>query len=125
MTDLNNKLNLNNVRSASYAPNLKSEEEPKPQITFEGNSSETIEDGTKAAESYGRVLVKQAGKIDNPEMVQCVKDSVDAFLNNPKLAAAAVKSGDDAYELLLAQGANDAYEKACCGASAAFNERIR
>ena len=35
-----------------------------------------------------------------------------------------VKAGDSAYELLSAQGANDAYEKACCGACDAVESRI-
>ena len=48
-------------------------------------------------------------------MVQIVKDSIDFFVENPDLAAASVRAGDDAYELLEAAGVKDAYEKACCG----------
>lgn len=125
MTDLNNKLNLNSVRSASYTPNFKGEEEAKPQPHVEAEAAEIKGDGTKAAESYGRALVKQSGKVENPEMVQCVKDSVDAFLKNPDIVAAGVKSADDSYELLMAQGAADAYEKACCGSCDAVYDRLR
>lgn len=125
MTDLNNKLNLNNVRGASYTPNFKSEEEVKTRQHVEPEAAEIKGDGTKAADSYGRALVKTAGKIENPEMIQCVKDSVDSFLKNPELAAAAVRSCDDSHELLMAQGAADAYEKACCGSCDAAYARMR
>ncbi len=115
MTDINNNLNLNNVRSTSYKPGYKSEEEVKPQVQADVEVAEITGDGTKAAESYGRVLVKQTGRIDNPETVQCVKDSIDFLLKNPDVVAAAVKSADDAYDLLSAMESADAYEKACCG----------
>lgn len=124
MTDLNNKLNLNNVRSTSYTPSVKGEEEIKPLPKAECcENCEVKGDGTKAAESYGRVLVKHAGKSENPETVQCVKDSIDFFLKHPELASAGAKAVDDAHELLLASGAADAYEKACCGACDAVYDR--
>ncbi len=126
MSNLDNNFNINNANRA-YTPNLKKGEETvdaKPQKRPGDMPVEILNDGAQAAESYGRILVKQAGKVDNPEMVQCIKDAVDFYLNNPQLAQAGVKAGDSAYELLSAQGANDAYEKACCGACDAVESRI-
>ena len=124
MTDLNNKLNINNLRSTyNNTPNFKKEEEVKPQPKAE-ETPEIINDGTQAADAYGRSLVKQAGKIENPEMIQTIKDAVDFYISHPKVAAASVKSGDTSYELLKAQGANDAYEKACCGSCDAAYAKI-
>lgn len=120
MANFDNKLNINNVRNA-YTPNLKKDDN-KVQSKFDDSAPEIVGDGAQAAESYGRILVKK-GKIENPEMIQNIKDSIDFFLQNTDVAAAAVKASDDAYELLEAEGASDAYEKACCGAcSAALNK---
>lgn len=113
MANFDNKLNINNLHK-TYTPNLK-KEEAKAETKAEEYAPEIVGDGTQAAESYGRILVKK-GKLENPEMVQNIKDSIDFFVQNPELAAASVKASDDAYELLQAEGANDAYEKACCGA---------
>ena len=83
MTDINNKLNLNNVHS-TYTPSFKKE------------------DDTKCAQN--------------------IKQDLEFFMKNPELAAAAVKSADNTYELLCADGVEYAYEKACCGAcDAAYN----
>ena len=84
---------------------------------------EPVNDGIKAADSYGRILVK-SGKIENPEMVQAVKDSIEFFERYPELAAATVKSVDDAEELLEALEVSDAFEKACCGAYDAAYSKI-
>ncbi len=127
MSNLDNNFNINNANRA-YAPNFKKGEEivdTKLQKRQDDMPVEILNDGAQAAESYGRILVKQAGKVDNPEMVQCVKDAVDFYLSHPNLAQAGVKACDDAYELLNAQGAQDAYEKACCGAcDAAENKAL-
>lgn len=122
MTDINNNVNLNNVRS-TYTPGVK-KEDTKSFAAAENMPQEVLNDGTNAADSYGRVLVNQAGKIDNPETVKCIKDSVDFFLNNPELAAVAMKACDDAYELLEADGCEHAYEKACCGSCDAAYDRV-
>ena len=114
MTNFDNKVNINNIHK-TYTPSAK-KEEAKPQAKVEETSPEIINDGTQAAESYGRILVRK-GKFDNAQMVQSVKDSIDFFVENPDLAAASVRAGDDAYELLEAAGVKDAYEKACCGSS--------
>ena len=93
-------------------------QQPKAEET----AQEFVNDGAQAADSYGRILVRK-GNFDNAQMVQSVKDSIDFFIENPELAAATVKAGDDAYELLEAAGAKDAYEKACCGScDAAYNK---
>ena len=84
---------------------------------------ESINDGTQAADTYGRILVK-SGKIVNPEMVQSVKDSIEFFERYPELAVATVKSVDDAEELLEALEISDAFEKACCGAYDAAYSKI-
>lgn len=113
MTNFDNKLNINNVRNA-YTPNLK-KDETKQSVLPEDVAVDFLEDGTQAAESYGRILVKK-GAIENPEMVKSVKESLDFFMANPKIAAACNKSADQAFELLEADGVDCAYEKACCGA---------
>ena len=98
MSNLDNNFNINNANRA-YTPNLKKGEETvdaKPQKRPDDMPVEILNDGAQAAESYGRILVKQAGKVDNPEMVQCIKDAVDFYLNNPQLAQAGVKAGDSA-----------------------------
>lgn len=123
MSNLDNKLNINKVAPA-YAPVVKKEEEPKTEVKAEEIKPEVVNDGSKAAEAYGRSLVKQAGKVENPEMVQNVKDAVDFYVKNPGVAAASVKAGDDSYEMLKAQGAHDAYEKSCCGSCDAANKAI-
>ena len=96
MANLDNNLNINNAGRA-YTPNLKKGEDVKPQTKQEETPVEIINDGTQAADSYGRILVKQAGKVDNPEMVKSIKDAVDFYINNQHLVAAGVKAGDDAY----------------------------
>ena len=113
MTNFDNKLNINNLHK-TYTPSAK-KEDAKPQPKAEETTPEVINDGTQAADSYGRILVRK-GKFDNVEMVQNIKDSIDFFVQNPELAAASVKAGDDAYELLEAAGVQNAYEKSCCGA---------
>ncbi len=120
MTNFDNKLNINNIPKA-YTPSAK-KEDAKPQPKAEETAQEFVNDGAQAADSYGRILVRK-GNFDNAQMVQTVKDSIDFFIENPELAAATVKAGDDAYELLEAAGAKDAYEKACCGScDAAYNK---
>lgn len=114
MTDLNNKLNLNNVANA-YTPNFKKgKEEAVKAPVVENETAETKADGLNSKDSYGRALVKQAGKTDNPEMVQSVKDSVEAFLKNPQAAAVQNRAIDDVYELNVADGIEHPYEEACC-----------
>lgn len=120
MANFDNKLNINNLHK-TYKPNLKKDEaETKAETKIDESAPEIVGDGTQAAESYGRILVKK-GKLENPEMVQNIKDSIDFFIKNPELASASVKAADDACELLEAEGIADPYEKACCGAcDAAF-----
>ena len=113
MTNFDNKLNINNNLHTTYTPSAK-KEETKPQPRVEETAPEVINDGTQAAESYGRILVRK-GNFDNAQMVQSIKDSIDFFVENPDRVAASVRAGDDAYELLEAAGAKDAYEKSCCG----------
>ncbi len=113
MTNFDNKLNINNNLHTTYTPSAK-KEETKPQPKVEEAAPEVINDGTQAAESYGRILVRK-GNFDNAQMVQSIKDSIDFFVENPDRVAASVRAGDDAYELLEASGAKDAYEKSCCG----------
>ena len=113
MTNFDNKLNINNNLHTTYTPSAK-KEETKPQPKFEEAAPEVINDGTQAAESYGRILVRK-GNFDNAQMVQSIKDSIDFFVENPDRVAASVRAGDDAYELLEASGAKDAYEKSCWG----------
>lgn len=118
MKDINNNVNLNNVHN-TYAP--KSKKPESANISAQDDNREVItNDGTKAAESYGRILVN---KSNNTEMIQGVKDAMEFFMQNPELAAAAVRSSDDAYELLEAQETDNAYEKACCGACDAAYDR--
>lgn len=114
MSNLDNNMNINNA-GRTYHRNIKKGEEAKPQATSENFAAETtLHDGTKAAESYGRILVKSQ-KIDNADMVKSVKEALDFYIKNPELARLAVKAGDDAYELLEAMDEECAYEKACCG----------
>ncbi len=112
MTNFDNKVNINNIHKP-YTPSAK-KEDVKPQPKTDETAPDVVNDGTQAADSYGRILVRK-GKFDNAQMVQSVKDSINFFVENPQLAAASVRAGDDAYELLEASGAKDAYEKACCG----------
>ena len=106
---------------------LSNEREDLFAVAYGGTNSyyivKILDDGTHAADCYGRILVKQSDKVDNPDMIQCVKDSLEFFLTNPELASAAVKSADDAYDLLLGDDVEDAYEKSCCGALDAAYER--
>ena len=114
MSNLDN-VNINNAGRA-YHCSIKKGEDAKQQVKPEENTAvESLNDGTKAAESYGRILVKAAGKTENPEMIKTVQDALEFYVNNPQLAQASVKSGDDAYELLEAMGAENPYEKSCCG----------
>ena len=76
----------------------------------------------KPADAYGRVLVS---KIDNPDMIECIKDSMDKLSKHPELVAAAVKASDDAYEFLVADEVPQAYEKACCGVYDAAIEQMQ
>ena len=94
MANLDNNLNINNAGRA-YTPNLKKGEDVKPQTKQEETPVEIINDGTQAADSYGRI--------------------VDFYINNQHLVAAGVKAGDDAYELFHADEMPNAYEEACCG----------
>ena len=114
MSNLDN-ININNT-SRTYHRSVKKAEETKPQVKVEDdNTTESLQDGTKAAESYGRILVKTTGKVENPEMVKTVQEALDFYINNPDLVRASLNAGDDAYELLEASGAANPYEKACCG----------
>ena len=120
MTDINNKLNLNNVHS-TYTPSFKKEDDAKCAQNIKQESQIEKNDGSKAADAYGRILVKQP-RVDSPETIEGVKQDLEFFMKNPELAAAAVKSADNTYELLCADGVEYAYEKACCGAcDAAYN----
>ena len=119
---MNNKLNLNNVQN-NYNHSIK-KDETKVVPKISEKNKEITNNGTQAAESYGRILVKQADKIDNAEMIKSVKDSIEFFVQNPKLAAAAVKASDDAFDILCADESANAYEEACCGViDAAYNRQ--
>ena len=122
MNEMNNNFNINNVRS-SYVPNLKKEDCKQEQKVDCESCNLVLDDGTHAADCYGRILVKQSDKVENSDMVKCVKDSLEFFLENPNLVSAAIKSSDDAYELLMADDVENAYEKSCCGAFDATYER--
>lgn len=114
MKNLDNNFNVNSNRT--YAPNLKKVQDVQPDTKQDEFVSEiTLEDGAKAADSYGRILVKPSN-IDSATPVQSVVDSLDYLLNNYEIAAAAMKASDDAYDLLLADNVPEAYEKSCSGA---------
>lgn len=116
MTDLNNKLNMN-VRQ-SYTPNFKKGEvEVKPEVKEE-ELLIADESALKAGESYGRALVKKAGKAENPEMIKGVQESIENFMKYPELHCAGAKAVDHAVDL----GAS--YEQACCGAGDAVEARL-
>ena len=115
MKNLDNNFNVNNNKR-TYSPNVKkSEEAPKVGPKFDETTQEMLVDGRKAADAYGRILVK-AGNIDSTTPVSEIIESLDFLKNNYDLALASMKATDDAYELLLAENCPDAYEKACCGA---------
>lgn len=122
MSNVDNNMNINKT-SRAYTPSVSKNDNNKSVQQREEVAQESLNDGTQAADSYGRILVK-SGKVDNAEMVQSVKDSIDFFVNNPELAAAAVKAGDDAEELMSALEVADAYEKACCGACEAAYSKV-
>lgn len=123
MTNLDNNFNVNNNKRA-YSPNLKkNDESPKFDVKFDEQSQEMLADGTKAADAYGRILVK-SGNIDNTTPISSIIESMDFLEKNYDLALASMKAVDDAYELLLAENCEDAYEKACCGSiDAAYSEK--
>ena len=123
MSNIDNNVNINKATRA-YTHKVPKNGNNMPVSQNEEVTNEAINDGTKAADSYGRILVK-SGKIENPEMVQAVKDSIEFFERYPELAAATVKSVDDAEELLEALEVSDAYEKACCGACDAAYSKIK
>ena len=114
MSNLDNNVNINNTGRA-YAPKLKKGDDAKPQPVLEETIVESLNDGTMAADTYGRILVKQAGKTENAEMVKAVQDAIEFYVNNPTIAQAAVKAGDDACELLSALDIENSYEQACSG----------
>lgn len=123
MSNLDNNVNINKA-SHTYTHKVQKNDKNVPAPQHEEVAPEVLNDGTKAADSYGRILVK-SGKIENPEMVQSVKDSMEFFVKYPELAAAAVKSVEDAEELLEALEVSDAFEKACCGAFDAAYSKIK
>lgn len=123
MSNLDNNVNINKA-SRTYTHNVLKNGKSIPVPQPEEVEPEALNDGTQAADSYGRILVK-SGKIENPEMIQSVKDSMDFFEKYPELAAAAVKSVEDAEELLEALEVSDAFEKACCGAFDAAYSKIK
>lgn len=116
MSNLDNNFNINNTGRA-YTPNIKKGDDAESKLPKKAENipSETVTDGTQAADTYGRILVKQTGKIENPEMVQCVKNAVDFYINNTDLVRAGMKACDDSFELMEADNVPYAYEKACCG----------
>lgn len=114
MANLDNNVNINNANRA-YTPNLKKGEEVKPQAKAEIEApAEMLNDGTQAADSYGRILVRQTGKIENPEMVKTVQDAIDFYIKNSDIAAKHVKNGDIAYCAYKADGEEYPYEDMCC-----------
>ena len=123
MKNLDNNFNVNNNQRA-YAPNLKKNEEAhKVDTKFDEATQEMLVDGRKAADTYGRILVK-AGNIDNTTPISSIVESLDFLMENYDLALASMKATDDAYELLLAENASEPYEKACCGAiDAAYSKK--
>ena len=121
MTDINNKLNLGNVHN-TYTHGIK-KDEIKTALSNEIPNETAIQTESKISDSYGRVLVKQPDKTDAADMVKRVRDSIDFFVQHPKLAAAAVKASDDALDILSADGASNAYENACLGIIDAAYER--
>lgn len=123
MSNLDNNVNINKA-SRAYTHKVQKNDKNVPSTQHEEVAPEVLNDGTQAADSYGRILVK-SGKIENPEMVQSVKDSIEFFVKYPELAAAAVKSVEDAEELLEALEVSDAFEKACCGAFDAAYSKIK
>ena len=115
MKNLDNNFNVNNNKRA-YSPNLKKNDElTKPVAKFDDATQEMLVDGSKAADAYGRILVKPSS-IDSTTPVQSVIDSLDFLNDNYETALASMKAVDDAYELLIADDVDCAYEKACCGA---------
>lgn len=123
MSNFDNNVNINKT-SRTYTHKVQKNDKNIHATQHEEVSAEPLNDGIKAADSYGRILVK-SGKIENPEMVQAVKDSIEFFERYPELAAATVKSVDDAEELLEALEVSDAFEKACCGAYDAAYSKIK
>lgn len=123
MSNIDNNVNINKT-TRTYTHKVSKNDKNMPLPQNEEVLQEPVNDGIKAADSYGRILVK-SGKIENPEMVQAVKDSIEFFERYPELAAASVKSVDDAEELLEALEVADAYEKACCGACDAAYSKIK
>ena len=123
MTNLDNNFNVNS-NNRTYAPNIKKAQDIQVELKAEEVTPEVIlEDGSKAADSYGRILVKPS-RIDNTTPVQSVVDSLDFLLENYDTALAAMKATDDAYDLLLADGVSYAYEKACAGAIDAAHSKF-
>lgn len=115
MANLDNNMNINSAGRA-YAPNFKKNEDVKSQVKLdEEMEPEVLNDGVQAADSYGRILVKQSGKvIDNPEMVKCVQDAIDFYVKNSDIAQKHVKNGDLAYQAFEKDGDEHAYEDMCC-----------
>ena len=122
MSNIDNNVNINKA-TRTYTHKVSKNDKNVSLSQNEDVIQESINDGTQAADTYGRILVK-SGKIVNPEMVQSVKDSIEFFERYPELAVATVKSVDDAEELLEALEVSDAFEKACCGAYDAAYSKI-
>lgn len=122
MSNIDNNVNINKA-TRTYTHKVSKNDKNVSLSQNEDVLQESINDGTQAADTYGRILVK-SGKIVNPEMVQSVKDSIEFFERYPELAVATVKSVDDAEELLEALEISDAFEKACCGAYDAAYSKI-
>ena len=122
MSNIDNNVNINKA-TRTYTHKVSKNDKNVSLSQNEDVLQESINDGTQAADTYGRILVK-SGKIVNPEMVQSVKDSIEFFERYPELAVATVKSVDDAEELLEALEISDAFEQACCGAYDAAYSKI-
>jgi len=121
MTNLDNNFNVNNKRA--YTPKLeKNDRANKSDVKTSNNTLEGLDDGIKAADAYGRILVK-SDKIDSSTPITAIVEDLDFLLDNYDLTLAAMNTVDDAYDLLLAQESENAYEKACCGAIDATLER--
>lgn len=122
MSNLDNNVNINKA-SRAYTHKVQKNDKNVLAPQHEEVAPEVLNDGTKAADSYGRILVK-SGKIENPEMVQSVKESIALFTEHPELVSAINKACDDLEDILSASDEKDAYEKACCAMIDAGHTRM-
>lgn len=105
MADVNNNLNVG-AMPQSYAPSFK-EKKTEPTVEQKQEPAQ-VEDKKQPqpGEVIGRSMVKKSSSVN-------FKADMDAFMNNPQLAASAIKAGDFAYEMMEADGVANAYEKSC------------